>query len=73
MKVEDAIDAFLAKAEKREQFWNSLSRSNGTAELICSLDGRQYQGLSINPEQLTRLASLKVRLGFEIYAVDQNS
>lgn len=71
-EVESAIRWFLKHVEVHTEFWKTLAAINGEAHLICSLDGT-HQGLSIEPDQLRRLADLNIRLGFEIYAVDQNS
>ena len=71
-EVEAAIRSFLDRLEVHSAFWRSLAASDGEAHLICSLDGT-YQGLSIEPELLRRLADLNIRLGIEIYAVDQKS
>lgn len=73
LKVEDAVGEFLRIAEPHRVFWSSLAGSGGRAQLIVSLDGRHYQGLSIEAEQLRRLADLDIALGLEIYAVQQNS
>ncbi len=73
LEVEAAIKSFLEIVERHAGFWKSLAASKGSAEMICSLDGGHYQGLSIDPNLLRSLADLNIGLGLEIYAVEQNS
>lgn len=72
-EVETAIRSFLDRMKRHSTFWQSLTARNAKAELICSLDGGEHQGFSIDPKLLRRLADLNIVLGFEIYSADQTS
>ena len=73
MTVDRAIAAFLDKVGARTAFWGAIVKGKGEAQFIASLDGRHYQGMTIDVDLLRRLAELEISLGLEIYADEQNS
>ena len=73
MDVEQAISAFLAAVEPSKAFWRSLAQEDARCELIVSLYGGRYQGMTLAAASLRRLAEINIALGLEIYAVEQNS
>ncbi len=71
LKIHELIEKALAQVASNERFWSKLIETGGSAELILSLTGEAYQGDSVSPDLLRRLAALGIGLGIEIYAVPQ--
>ena len=72
LQIHESVEGALRQIATNERFWSELNGTGGTGELILSLTGEAYQGDSVRPDLLRRLAALGIGLGIEIYAVPQN-
>ena len=72
LKIHESIEKALERISSNKRFWSKMIDTGGSAELILSLTGETYQGDSLSPDLLRRLAALGIGLGIEIYAVPQN-
>ena len=72
LKIHESIEKALEQIASNKRFWSELNETGGSAQLVLSLTGEVYQGDTISPDLLRRLAALGIGLGIEIYAVPQN-
>ncbi|MFM9939058.1 MAG: DUF4279 domain-containing protein [Hyphomicrobiaceae bacterium] len=52
--------------------WSELRHDGGSAQLILAVVGTKYQGDTMSPTLIAKLAAMGIGLGLEIYAVSQN-
>jgi len=63
----DAIEEVLLACRAGSQLFHAVKADNGTAEIVCRLDGGTHQGTTISLETLARLTGLSLELGLEVF------